>query len=144
MFQPAEFARFLQAEKIPLLPFAQLHDYCDPNAILLSLLGNNATLDELNAAAANWDKFAVLLSYCKGDEPVCILDSARGVYIPANFCELFGFDIPELSSPDNEDYCDFWYDLESNFSVVVDGKLWFLYHNADLFLVPEGYDVDEF
>lgn len=76
----------------------------------------------------------------------CILDGARGIYIPQAFAQ--NFDVKEwgigeedekilLDGPDNELYWEVWDDVVRN-AVYDDpqtGTLWNLYQDGDLFAV---------
>ena len=74
---------------------------------------------------------------------VCLLDSARGIYIPQNFAELFDADewgISEeeveilLDGPDNELYWETW-DCVISYAEYTDanGNTFRLHQDGDLF-----------
>lgn len=75
-------------------------------------------------------------------------DSNRGVYIPQYFAEsvmrelVSGVSDNEWATleagPDHEFYWDTWNDVEQN-AVLKDknGKTWKLYHEGDLWLIPD-------
>ena len=79
------------------------------------------------------------------------LDSLRGVYIPCEFYESFNWDLSslkkadyvELADPEHEHYDESWARLLDNFSCVLEGVEYYLYHDMDLWLVPkEGVSHD--
>ena len=87
-------------------------------------------------------------------EPILLLDGHHGVYIPQIFAgfELLGNvktpltqeEKNDLKSPDNELYWDTWYNLLTNFEITIDGVDYYLYQDDDLWLMPVGYDFDDF
>lgn len=82
----------------------------------------------------------------------CILDGARGIYIPQAFVN--GFDLKKWhvskddadilkEGPDHEFYWDTWDDVLSR-AWLKDGKhKWTLYQDGDLFIVRDDYKWDE-
>lgn len=76
----------------------------------------------------------------------CLLDSARGVYVPRDFVE--GFDLAKfgivlsdweqevLKDPETEGYWDAWQRVEGEASYTHDnGDVYTLHHDGDLFMV---------
>lgn len=72
-----------------------------------------------------------------------VLSSARGQYIPRDFCRKFEKEmlkqfgsatILELSNPENELYWQVWEEVLDNFKL--DGQV--LIHDEDLFLVDQS------
>ena len=86
------------------------------------------------------------------DKSLLYLSDARGVYIPQNFFEqtkpecLSGVSTWAretcLAGPDEEGYWDAWYEVESKCRVTNHdtGEVYALYHDGDLWLIPEGAD----
>lgn len=80
-----------------------------------------------------------------------ILDSARGVYIPQGFAEMFGrfngtwsgVDLDDLDvlfeGPDHEWYWESWDNILNNAEYKgVDGVTYHLHQDGDVWLIPEG------
>lgn len=75
-----------------------------------------------------------------------ILDSARGQYIPRDFCEKYKKEmlkqfgsatIQELSNPENELYWPVWEEVLNNFEIEEAGQKFVLIQDEDLWLVEE-------
>lgn len=72
-----------------------------------------------------------------------LLDSAHGIYIPQLFIETLKPEYLEsiteeqkedLADPYNEYYWDTWNDILINFELELDGNIYELYQDGDLFL----------
>jgi hypothetical protein len=82
----------------------------------------------------------------------CILDGARGIYIPRDFCDGFdgwdGIDDEDKATccagPDEEWYWDAWDNVLNNASYTDpnDGSVWGLYQDGDLFAIRTDVDVE--
>jgi hypothetical protein len=88
-------------------------------------------------------------------EPICIVDSAHGMYIPQVFLEstkdnprwLMGINDEEREAieagPDHPDYWESWAQLiDMAYYTDEDGTKYTLYENTDLFAIPEGFDLE--
>lgn len=80
-----------------------------------------------------------------------LLTDARGIYIPRDFAMYFE-DMDHVSDedmeilkagPDHEQYWDAWDAVLQNASNVVNGKVWRLYQDGDLFAYCEELMTDE-
>ena len=93
------------------------------------------------------------------DEPIYLINSAFGTYIPQTFAERyknkeFSFEFIDkeradklidelLNDPtENEFYYEAYEELLS-LDVILNGQELFLYHDEDLWLCPVGYDFEE-
>lgn len=83
------------------------------------------------------------------EESTILLDSARGQYIPRDFCKLFNSEmlrqfgsatIQELSDPENELYWQVWEEVLNNFEIEGDDdtESLVLIQDEDLWLVPKN------
>lgn len=84
------------------------------------------------------------------DEVMDVMDSARGVYIPRDFCAMllsstwvwYGVHNNTISYLEGHDpyngehYWDNWEQTLDNLRVVIDDQVYMLHQNCDLFLVP--------
>ncbi|MFP8488783.1 hypothetical protein ACKGJO_06745 [Gracilimonas sp. Q87] len=84
------------------------------------------------------------------DEVMDVMDSARGVYIPRDFCAMllsstwvwYGVHNNTISYLESHDpyngdhYWDNWEQTLDNLRVVIDDQVYMLHQNCDLFLVP--------
>lgn len=85
-----------------------------------------------------------------------LINSANGIYIPRIFATTYGAEenfenwdeikdlidsLANVESFEFEDYWDTWEELVDN-AKLKDGFT--LYHNEDLWAVPEGFEWDEF
>lgn len=87
------------------------------------------------------------------DTIVCLLDGARGVYIPQGFAECYNHKIWNYSEKDEkvllegpyyEYYWETWADvLDAAYCIDEDGKTWTLYQDGDLFAYREDHDFYE-
>lgn len=80
----------------------------------------------------------------KHDTVILFCDSASGRYIPQRFAAeimpqfLFGVsqdDLNELADPDSEYYWQTWEHLLNNARVIIDGQVFTLHHDGDLWLL---------
>lgn len=89
-------------------------------------------------------------------EPVLFLDDHRGNYIPRDFANEVRRDCVEgveaetwgilEAGPDHDWYWDVWHDVERE-AIVIDPhtkQRFTLYHDGNLWLVPEGYENPSF
>lgn len=91
-------------------------------------------------------------------EPILLLDSHHGVYIPKLFAEelIKGVykvknreailkPLAELGNPENQFYWEEWENLLDN-CVLLDskGNEYTLWQNEDLWAIPEGYENEDF
>ena len=85
----------------------------------------------------------------------CIIDSAAGIYIPQEFCQSYnpqdwGFNKNDQDwetcrrGPDEEYYWDSWDTILSNAHITLDGQIFTLYQDSDLFLVGENEEIAEY
>ena len=82
----------------------------------------------------------------------CILDGARGIYLPQDFAEMYS---PEdwnceevtdawdilLEGPDNELYWEAWDEVLSTAFVIRKDGRWTLFQDMDLFIVHDDYCI---
>lgn len=78
---------------------------------------------------------------------ICIVDSAAGVYIPQEFAYdwgdlVVGDDLDEdlavlRAGPDSEEYWEAWMRVCTNARIKWQGRLWYLWPDTDLWLVPD-------
>jgi len=99
------------------------------------------------------------------NEPILLIDSHHGIYQPQILAEYIanykqhGEDmarqlfntIPDkenllilLDGPENENYFDAFEYIENHCKVIIDGVEWFVCQNEDTWLVPAGYDFDQY
>jgi hypothetical protein len=89
-------------------------------------------------------------------EPILLIDENQGVYIPKVFCEQcnpdnsfwvwdYENDGEILLNPEHELYWEVWDEILNNaFYHNPDENIKYtLYHNGDLWLIPEGYEIVE-
>jgi hypothetical protein len=91
-------------------------------------------------------------------EPVCLIDSHYGIYIPQYLSELvkdgtlkvsgisdksLNTILEDLKSPNNEHYWDSYDSLLNYTFTTIDGKEYYLYPDCDLWLIPEGLDIED-
>lgn len=78
---------------------------------------------------------------------ILFADSARGIYIPQHFAESVNREFVSgvtsdqwhiLLNPDNDDYWDVWHEVQNTAKVTFKGKVYMLYQDGDLWLVPEN------
>lgn len=92
----------------------------------------------------------------KMNDPILLLDGARGRYLPRDFALLCGpvdgwsgFDPETLAileeGPDHSDYWEAWNDIVGDAVFTdPDGQVWTIFqHGGDVFVVPEGWDIPE-
>jgi hypothetical protein len=82
-----------------------------------------------------------------------LLSDARGVYIPANFIELFdvsswNIDVnswaaKECQDKDNENYWDAWNNILDNAEYKENGNVWRLHQDGDLWAICYELMSDE-
>lgn len=89
-------------------------------------------------------------------EPVCIVDSHFGIYVPQVWAERYGSAAvasagvnPEdvrvlLAGPDGEDYWDSWGEVLNDYCHEVAGIKHYITQDGDLFEYPETYQWEEF
>lgn len=88
-------------------------------------------------------------------EPILLIDGNRGIYIPQVFAQHYARQLNNLEQlqeeinillegPKNEEYWDAWDEVERNAELKVDGLNCCLFHDGDLWAIPEGYDMDNF
>ena len=80
-------------------------------------------------------------------EPTLILDSRHGVYIPEIFGRCYEDRIPErlysfLQDPEREEYWNAWEWVLDNVTIEIDGQPHYLWHDGDLWAIPDGIDFD--
>lgn len=90
------------------------------------------------------------------DKIQCLLDDARGIYIPQAFVEnynhMFSNQFKENLSedilicehgPEHAEYWDAWQEITDHFTWIdQDGNTWRLWQDGDLFLAREDYEFD--
>ena len=92
----------------------------------------------------------------KNLEPILLIDSHNGIYIPNLFCKQCN---PEntfwnwnyensseiLLNPEHELYWEVWEEvLDSAYYIDPDNNIKYtLYNNEDLWAIPEGYEIPE-
>ena len=77
-----------------------------------------------------------------------LIDESRGIYIPQEFLKRFGDQIPSeledekvyIQDPNNEWYWDAWGNIVSAMKLTIDGIVYTLHHDGDLWAVPEDED----
>lgn len=82
-----------------------------------------------------------------------LLSDARGVYIPANFIEMFdltswnldsnSWAVKECQDKDNENYWDAWNNILDNAYMEKDGHTWRLHQDGDLWAICYELMTDE-
>lgn len=80
-------------------------------------------------------------------EPTLLLDSNRGDYIPEIFARCYEHRIPEhiysyLQDPEREEYWEAWAWVLDTVTIEIDGYPHYLWHDGDLWAIPEGFDLD--
>ena len=85
--------------------------------------------------------------------PELLFDSNRGQYIPRDFATEIDYramgltddDVADLKDPDGEWYWDCWTRVLDNARWTdPHGIVWYLWQDGDVWLVPEGYDDEDF
>lgn len=66
-----------------------------------------------------------------------LLSDARGIYIPRDFAELYGEYLSEeqkfiLAHPEDDSYWDVWAEVVDNVEIDIDGKVYRLHQDGDL------------
>lgn len=82
-----------------------------------------------------------------------LLSDARGIFIPRDFFEGFdldlwnlgNYDLKALSDPENENYWDTWEIVLNNAHFNIEGKVYTLYQDGDLFAIcyDEMTDIEK-
>jgi len=137
-----KFYSCLLEEGLPIVSFSELHNYCDPNAVCIDALDIGDLPFELQVERVNF--FVELWEeYLPEFEPILLLASNWGVYIPYAFYKYYGNDptffninqqcLKGISDINNSDYWDCWEDIVDCAEMRVDGKSYFLVQDADLF-----------
>ena len=88
-------------------------------------------------------------------EPILLIDSHHGIYIPKLFCEQCNPENTQwvwdyennkdiLLNLEHELYWDVWQEvLDSAYIINPDNVKYTLYENGDLWAIPEGYEFPE-
>ncbi len=80
----------------------------------------------------------------------CLLDGARGIYIPQAFIECYG-DWKGITKenkailetgPDHEHYWETWDEVLLDAYFINDNGKWTLHQDGDLFIIHEDFDFD--
>ena len=86
---------------------------------------------------------------------ILFADGARGIYLPQHFAQaltddaevqfvyhgVYNWEVIKpilLAGPDHEDYCEAWDFVLDNARIHHDGKVYSLWQDGDLWLVPES------
>jgi hypothetical protein len=91
---------------------------------------------------------------------ILLIDSNRGVYIPKQFTEIYGSELPKNASnekkvnlmlalldlhfPENENYWSSWEYVLDNFTLTFEGTEYYLYQESDLWAVPVGTEFEDY
>ena len=88
-------------------------------------------------------------------EPILLIDSHHGIYLPKVFCEVYANLVEQeqsenldicLAGPDHEDYWDAWEDILDTTHFTEEGvkySIGSIGEENDLWAIPEGYEYDE-
>ena len=85
-------------------------------------------------------------------ELILLLSDNRGQYIPQNFIEQYGDDLVNVSDEDkqillagpyHELYSEAWDTVLMDGIIRMDGNVYTLYQDGDLWAVPDGYEWPE-
>lgn len=88
-------------------------------------------------------------------EPELFCDGASGIYIPQRFAteiareKVTGVSEEDYATlergPEEEGYWETWENVVCNAKITTsDGTTWFLWQDGDLWVVPKGYENDDF
>lgn len=78
------------------------------------------------------------------DYRICIVDGSHGIYVPQRFAAIYGDQLQftlakELrAGPTSGRYWDTWDEVLNISSIVIDGTIYTLEQDLDLFAVPLG------
>jgi hypothetical protein len=121
---------------------------------------------ELLKASQGWEDFAIVdkdeyveieshverfNKIFRGERDVILLfDGGHGQYVPQFFAELYPELLDEeqkevLKDKDHDLYWEIWADVMDNVTITdAEGVEYYLYQDGDLWLVPVGYELEEF
>lgn len=83
--------------------------------------------------------------------PICLIDGQNGVYIPQLFVSKYASSFDGIGKedarvvscgPDHPHYWDAWDCIVAGAYTIIDNVIYRLYHETDLFLVDEEFEIE--